>query len=142
MTDPFTVEERIEIIHAARQGQKWHLAGERLSPLFVLVLTDRWERMVDAPYYEQFFKYLISQLDASPYNQAEVEAHITYRYASIPEKDVRRYMDRWRDDWVTDRLTEFKGSMIQVSQRGEAPDHLVSICQLLVNRYEIKPLTI
>lgn len=140
LANPFTEEERTEIIHAVRKAGKWHFAGERVTPMWKLVLTDDWEHLQDAPYYRQFYKYLIDELNGQPDDLVEVRAYVTYRYASIPEKNIRAHMNDWRDDWATDKLTEFKGAAVQVSQRGEDPDHLVSICLMTPRFYEIIPL--
>lgn len=142
MTDPFTEEEVVEVLNGVKTGQKWHLAGKHLSPLFYLVLTDQWEHLQDAPYYEQFFKFLLKELNSQPAQLVEVRAHMVYRYAAIPEKHVRRYMDDWRDDWAADQLIEFKGQAIQVSSRGSDPNSTISVCLMTPRWYEIIALDV
>ena len=139
LSDPFTEQELTEIFHAVKKDGKWHIAGERVSPMWQLVLGKDWEHMQDAPYYSQFFKYMIDELNDQPEVLVEVRAYVTYRYGSMPEKNIRRHMNDWRDDWHTDKLTEFKGQAVQVSRRGEDPDHMVTICLMTPRFYEIVP---
>lgn len=138
--DPFTEQDVVETMHGVKTNGKWHLAGENLSSFWYLIMTDRWEHLQDAPYYEQFYKYMHLELNAQPSKLVEIRAHMNYRWAAIPERLVRQYMDDWRDDWATDKLTEFKGQVVQVSQRGSDPDSTISVCLMTAKRFEIVPL--
>lgn len=138
--NPLADEEVVEVIHCARTGNKWHFSSATVSPLWLAVMSERWEHLQDAPYYREFYKHLIPVLDSQESKLVELHATLRYTYGAVPERDVPKYMNDWRDDWQADKLTQFLGEAVMVSQRSNDPDRTISLIRMTPLSYTLEPL--